>query len=198
MTLINFFDGTKDPKYERALLRSFQEIEKYQHLTVSAIPGQTDIPGYNLVKGLESRAYNPQRNQVHRRSLLQELLFNSGQNLEGQKSFILTEADLYDDNLKWCFGAANGDYKGGSHIILSTRRFNGPRTLAHVAIHEFGHMFGAASQGRRNTEMNLGSHCTNLCVMQQKLIVSEMEAQARRLLNRENKFCYECQTELRY
>ena len=87
MTLINFFDGTRDPKYGRALLRSFQEIEKYQHLTVSAIPGQTDIPGYNLVKGLESRAYNPQRNQVHRRSLLQELLFNSGQNLEGQKTF---------------------------------------------------------------------------------------------------------------
>ena len=48
----------------------------------------------------------------------------------------------------------------------------------------------------RNTEMNLGSHCTNLCVMEQKLTGPEMTAQARRLLNNKNKFCYDCQTEL--
>ncbi|MBT4805194.1 hypothetical protein HON71_03405 [Candidatus Woesearchaeota archaeon] len=197
MTLINFFDGTRDPKYGRAILKSFQEIEKYLPLTVSAIPGQTDIPGYNLVKGLESRAYNPRRNQVHLKSLLNQLL-SRNQNLEGQKSFILTEADLYDTNLNWCLGAVYGDRKGGSQLIMSINRINNARTLAHVATHEFGHMFGAASQGRRNTVSNLGSHCTNLCVMQQKLFVPEIEALAGRLVNKKDKFCYDCQTELRY
>ena len=197
MVLINLFDGTRNPKFGKALMKSFTEIAKYQEIQVSTKPGGIDIPSYNLIKNSENITYNSNRNQVHLTNLLKSVIKNSNQNIIGKKSFILTEYDLYDNGLNWCFGSVIPDIKGGSHLVMSTYRIKDLKTIAHVATHEFGHMFGAASEGRRNTEENLGSHCTNLCIMQQKLSVPEMTNHANQLSNRKNKFCYDCEQELR-
>ena len=100
MAFINLYDGTEDQKYGRALRRAFTEIRKYQDLSVSTTPGGIHIPSYSFVKNLESRAHNPERNQVHLSRLLNGFLYNSNKDRRGQLSFILTESDLYDSGLK--------------------------------------------------------------------------------------------------
>jgi predicted Zn-dependent protease len=197
MTLIHLLDGTTEQKYGIALRSSFSEIAKYQRIQVSTTPGGIDLPGYRLVKKAERRVCNYKRDQVNLKYLLRDLLNGPRKDLIGQNSFTLIEKDLYDNHLDWCFGAVISDKEQGKHLVMSIYRFNDPRTLAHVATHEFGHMFGAASRGRSNTEMNLGSHCTNVCVMQQKLTGPDMDKQAKRLSSRDNKFCYQCQEELK-
>jgi predicted Zn-dependent protease len=197
MALIEFLDGTRDLKHGKALIKSFAEHAKYREMQLTSAPGSVDIPRYNLVRDAERRAYNPSRNQTHINKLLEELLNDSRINIFGQKSFTLVESDLYSDGLNWGFGAVVYDVRDGAHLILSVYRLNEPNLLAHVATHELGHMFGAASPGRRNTEEILGSHCTNLCVMQQKLSVPDMKAHARQLEYKQDKFCPDCISELR-
>jgi len=197
MTLIEFLDGTNDMKYGEALIKSLAEHAKYREIQVSSAPGSIDIPRYNLVRDAEKNAYNYGRKQVHTTNLLRNLLEDSRIDLIGKNSFTLVESDLYDDGLNWCFGVLVPDFYSGQHLILSTYRLRDTDLLTHVAIHELGHMFGAASQGRRNTEENLGNHCTNLCIMQQKLSVPEMKAHVRQLADREDKFCFDCISDLR-
>ncbi len=197
MALIELLDGTKDIKHGKALIKSFAEHAKYRKITLTSAPGSIDIPRYNLVKDAERKAYNPSRGKTHFYNLLNNLLNDSRVDLVGKKSFTLIESDLYADGLNWCFGAVVPDGYNGAHLILSTYRLNEPDLLSHVGTHELGHMFGAASAGRKNTEENLGSHCTNLCVMQQKLTVPEMKAHANQLAYKQDKFCPECASELR-
>jgi predicted Zn-dependent protease len=197
MVLIELLDGTREMKYGKALIDAFAEHAKYRELRLTSAPGSVDIPRYNLVIDAERGAYNPRRNQTHIMNLLDNLLGDSRISIAGRKSFTLIESDLYADGLNWCFGAVIPDTCYGKHLVLSTYRLNDPDLLAHVATHELGHMFGAASPGRRNTEENLGSHCTNLCIMQQKLSVPEMKVHARRLAYQQDKFCPDCAYELR-
>ncbi len=196
MPRIKLFDGTRDSKYGIALMRSFAEMAKYQRVIVNPKPGSIDIESFDLVEMAARRAYHPRRGQVHYLDLLNGVLEHANTKETGKNTFILTDKDLYADNLNWCFGSLVPDSVGGRHLVMSTYRIPDLETLAHVAIHELGHMFGAASSGRRNTVENLGSHCTNFCVMEQRLSVPEMTEQARLLADRDNKFCYQCQHEL--
>ena len=59
-------------------------------------------------------------------------------------------------------------------MLVSTARMEDETVARHVLRHELGHMFGAPSVARINTEESLGLHCTNdPCTMQQKLSVAE-------------------------
>ena len=196
MARIKLFDGTTDSKYGNALISSFTEIAKYQQVIVNPKPGSIDIESFDLVEMAARRAYHPRRGQVHYLDLLNGVLEHANTKEMGKNTFILTDKDLYADNLNWCFGSLVSDSAHGRHLVMSTYRIPDLETLAHVATHELGHMFGAASAGRRNTEENLGSHCTNFCVMEQELTIPDMVKQARLLAGRSDKFCYQCKREL--
>jgi predicted Zn-dependent protease len=117
-------------------------------------------------------------------------------NIAGKYTLTLTEKDLYSTGKNWCFGVSASDTANGNHILISTYRLDTQQFFVHVVTHKLGHMFGAASKDRRNTEENLGSHCTNFCVMKQRLTIGYTKAHARRLASRQDKFCYDCQEEL--
>lgn len=197
MALIELFDGTEKSELGRALIPAFAEMAKYLKMQVRPQPGSLDLARYALVKKAEEEAYNSSRDQVNYRILLESVLNSPQVNAAGKYTFTLSESDFYADELSWCFGGVIPDSKGGRHLVMSTYRLPDLDTLAHVATHELGHMFGAASPGRRNTEENLGSHCTNLCIMQQKLSVQEMSRHYRQLAGKQNKFCSQCGDELK-
>ncbi|PLW80187.1 hypothetical protein C0585_03475 [Candidatus Woesearchaeota archaeon] len=192
MVRIELLDGTTDPKFGTALRMSFAEIAKYHPMEVSVAPGSTDYVGYNQVKNAEKGAFNSRRNQLHATRFLCNMIENDN-GLYGINTMILTEQDIYDDGLNWAFGGVKSDAAGGKHLILSVARLNNLEALTHTGIHELGHIYGAAGDLRRsNTESNLGPHCTNFCVMEQKLDVQLMLEQSRRLSSKKDKFCYQC------
>ncbi len=197
MTRIQLLDGTRNVQYGRALIPSFSEIAKYREVFVSPKPGFVDILGYRKVQVATSKSVNAQRGQTNLRILLNTLLRDNN-HLIGQYSITLVQSDLYSPGINWCFGITVPDNYGGCHIVVSTFRIKQRSLLSHIVTHELGHAFGVASRGRNNTEENLGSHCTNSrCIMQQKLSLPEMEAHAKRLSLEKDKFCPECQEELR-
>ncbi len=198
MSLVRVYDGTTDAKYGQALLQALGEIAKYQSIrVVGAHPGQLDVAGYNLVKQIESRHINS-RGQVHLERLVVGLVNHPRVGHDPNvATIILTDRDLYSDRVNWCFGSVNQDTEGANYLTLSTHRVQDANRFRHVATHELGHLFGAASRGRQNTIENLGSHCTNSCIMEQKLTEVEMHRHARTISARGDKFCHQCQEELR-
>lgn len=198
MSLVRVYDGTRDAKFGQALMQALGEIAKYKRVQiVGTHPGQLDVPGYNLVKQIERRHLNS-RGQVHLERLVVDLVNHPqvGHNPR-VATIVITDNDLYSDRVNWCFGSVNQDTDGANYLTLSTARIQDPIRFRHVATHELGHLFGAASRGRRNTVENLGPHCTNQCVMEQKLSEEEMHRHARVISAKTDKFCHECQEELR-
>ncbi len=195
MTRIRIYDGTRTNAAGLAVGEALREIAKYGIIEVNPKPGSTDIEGYDLVRGAENRAYESRRKQVYLLGLANEVITSKAQ--EGKQTLIITEQDLYAVGLNWCFGSYFPDIYGGKHLVISTYRTGTGPLLTHLATHELGHMFGVAYRGRRNTEENLGSHCTNFCVMEQRLTVDKMKEHARKLALRGLTFCSECQTDLR-
>jgi len=197
MPTIQLFDGTTTSKFGKALVKSFAEIAKYQRILVKPKPGSVDYQGFSIVKQAVSIAYDYNRSQVRYSTLLETILNNPNVNAKGKLTITLTEFDLYDKGLNWCFGTSCSDGYGGKHIVASTSRIPDIDTLAFVVTHELGHALGAASPGRSNTEKDLGSHCTNTCIMEQKLTVPAMRIQAKLLSNKYNKFCHQCADEIK-
>ncbi len=197
MALIHLFDGTTDPRYGQALIPAFAEHAKYREIRCTPSPGGIDMLTYEIVKAAEKESWNAARGQADILQFVPGVLNRVGTEFLGAYTFTLTEKDIYAGDLNWGFGCVLPDDIGGKHLILSTHRFKDLAALTHTAIHEMGHMFGAAQPGRRNTERNLGNHCTNLCVMQQKVTVPEMEKYVALLASRQDKFCTDCQTDLR-
>ncbi len=197
MATIRVIDGTTRAEFGRAIVPALDEIRKYRSLPINgAMPGSKDITGYNIVKAAEQAARNNSRSQVNYLHLIAEV-GNAVGHAPGIDTLILTEQDIFDDQVRWCFGSTISIAEA-SYLVLSTFRLREPSLLTHVATHELGHIYGAAPKGRKNTEENLGSHCTNTCVMEQKLSVDTMLQHAKIIGLRPDKFCYDCQGDLRY
>ena len=198
MRNILLFDGTRDPRFGLAMKPALSEIEKYLTLNVSPEPGSTDLDGYNFIKDLEAASFNPQRDQCDIDFFTRAAMRcfdRSG--FPAIDTILLTEKDFYRPGLNWCFGYAVDDTADRKYVVLSVARMKDPKLLTHVLTHEMGHAYGAARQGRSNTEENLGSHCTNTCVMQQKLTVEAMMEYAKILAARRDKFCGQCADEIK-
>lgn len=193
MDTVYLFNGAEDFRYGSAILRAVSQVSRHRDIKLFPEPIKGDLLSYTLVKEALERAQRREK-QVNVGSLLETVI---GRAFEGKRTLTLTDSDLYADGLNWCFGFQRPDSRGGSHVVLSTYRLKDTETLTHVATHELGHMFGAAKNGRPDTEESLGNHCTNLCVMQQGLSIQEMKELARKLRRKENKFCYRCGEDIR-
>ena len=198
MPTIRVVDGTCDPKFGKALLPALGQFANYSTVSlVGAVPGSWDIPGYNLVKRWEAAHYNPDLQKVHSRNLAMSVLNDPAyQYRHGVDTIILSECDFYRDCVAWSFGFASRDNQNNGIVAVSTYRLATPEAVAHVVTHELGHLYDAAPEGRRNTTNHLGSHCTNLCIMQQKDTVAAMHAHVSLLATRREKFCTDCQDDL--
>lgn len=196
MAHFEVYDGTREAKYGKTLLQGFGEIAKYQRITLNAEPGTEDLVRYRIVKDAERVAYNPRREQVHLLKLMAEVCNNPLTRITGRTSLILTEKDIYADGLNYCYGSTQSDGKGGYHIIMSTARVRNMNQLLFTTVHEIGHLLGAAKRST-NTVENLGSHCTNSCVMEQRLGLEESIQHMNRITRRENMFCDQCIQDLR-
>jgi predicted Zn-dependent protease len=195
--MIRIFDGTIDPKWGTALIPAFAEIAKSRKVELSMRPGTIDIPGYELVKTAETVSICSSRGQVDLHQLLGNVNSRSSFVLEGKHNVILTDEDIYAKSINWCYGCVVPDRSDGRHMILSTKRLQNLDLFTYVATHELGHMFNAAPAERSNTVENLGSHCTNHCIMEQKLAEKTMLAQYMSLMSKQDKFCYQCRDDLR-
>ncbi len=199
MAKVRLFDGTVDLKNGLALEGALKELAHYQKVEVSPYPGKIDIPSYNFVKELERTAYNSQRKQVDLDIFFERFREINPNRDSSSQNIILLEEDIFRPNLNWCFGQS-GIENGQNYVIISNYRItrNG-LSLKDWICHELGHMYGAAKKGRSNTTESLGSHCTNdLCVMQQKLSISEAinYANERRAKNAPT-YCPQCQNDLK-
>jgi predicted Zn-dependent protease len=198
MPTIRIIDGSRDVKFGKALLPALGEIAKYQRVILyGPQPGSCDIPGYNVVQNAERIAYNASRNQVDSRKLALCVLNNpSVKYQDGIDTIILSEKDFYNYRVDWGFGSATRDNRSNGILAVSTYRLQDLQAFTHVVTHELGHLYGAASKGRSSTEEKLGSHCTNLCIMQQKLSVPDMIVHVRQIGQLQDKFCTQCQHDL--
>lgn len=200
MANIEVFDGTRNPVYGKVLKGALQELALYQPVYCSPkdLDG-LDVHSYNLIKNIESRAYNHYRRQVNLDDVLEmaDKTPEIGKNNNKQK-IILLEKDVFGPGLNFGFGAYT-PYNGKDYTILSMARIQNINQLFDLFAHEIGHMYGAASPGRSNTEENLGSHCLNdLCVMQQKNSVKEaIEYANKRHRAGAMAYCPQCENELR-
>jgi predicted Zn-dependent protease len=135
-----------------------------------------ECPGF--VGNLVRQAYNPQRNQVNQRAMLNALHNNSKvQESPRAGKIVLFDEDLYDTGLNWCFGGFTGVDEGLGYILISSAKIKSIEHARDLNRHEIGHMFGAPSLARERTRSairNLGLHCTTPgCVMQQKTDLKE-------------------------
>jgi len=125
-----------------------------------------------------------------------EICNNPLTKITGKSSLILTEKDIYNNGLNYCFGSTQPDRFGGYHIIMSTARVKSMDQLLFTTVHEVGHILGAAKRST-NTIESLGSHCTNSCVMEQQLYLEDAIRHTHRIVRRENMFCNQCIKDLR-
>jgi predicted Zn-dependent protease len=114
---------------------------------------------------------------------------------------IVVADDLYHGQTNFIVGLSGL----GLGMVVSAYRFMGLsekeriECLKTVALHELGHVFGAVRPGKtQNVEESLGSHCTNVCVMRQGLVVPGdwLKITADRLRTG-RAFCEECLRSMR-
>lgn len=160
-----------------------------------------NIEMYNLVKEIEEEAYNPLRDQIKVEALNQSV-WDYFKNYPYNPIILATDKDLYSDKTNYCLGATT-NYYGKNIVIISQKRIEYFDHLIISTTHELGHVFGAASKNRKNTEENLGIHCTNPnCVMQQKINLNESIKYARRIYTLfkigclPSLFCKDCQNDI--
>ena len=105
-----------------------------------------------------------------------------------QLSILITKHDLYGTGpdgrlLNFC----NGVTKEGRFAIVSTARFLDENNrldidrFQTVVMHEFGHLIGLTPDGRKNSYMQLGTHCKNGDIMKQDMTGTGREMTENRL-----------------
>lgn len=198
MADIELYDGTRDPNYGKVLGMALKELAAFQRVSCRPLPGTIDVPGYEFVRNLEEISFCAERNQVCLNDFLQlvENVPGVGDDIYSQKVFLI-ESDCYSEGINWCFGGYM-PRNGVQHVIISLARVQDEFHLFDICCHEFGHMYGAAIEGRSNTVESLGTHCINdLCVMQQKLSVPESLSYVReRHRLHAPTYCEQCADEL--
>ncbi len=117
----------------------------------------------------------------------------------------ITARDLYPQGsgLNFCFGMQSEHV-----IVLGLARYRHLATgwlkscIAHVMVHEMGHMFGAAydRQGKPGEKNSLyNHHCDEPgCVMQQVVSVDELKETLSRSKYGKHKFCMHCRMDMAF
>ena len=128
--------------------------------------------------------------------------------IDSLKVLILDDDIFCGEESNWCIGVANGiihtDENGREHdrdfLTITTKDAKTYAQLKDRFLHELGHQFNAAPEGRSNTKEHLGSHCTNnLCVMQQRDTVKGQEILSRnRIRAKAPAYCNQCTADLIY
>jgi len=146
--------------------------------------------------------YEPARKQVNAERFTQALhMTDEMKSRYKAGKVIILDNDLYsgDKDCNFFFGGFSQAPSSLGYITLSTARVSTMPQARDLIRHEFGHMFGAPSDGRTDTEQNLGLHCLNpLCVMQQKDTVDEAVryAEQRARMNA-GTYCGQCEQDIR-
>lgn len=117
----------------------------------------------------------------------------------------ITSQDLYPegDGLNFCFGMQS------AHVIVqSLARYRHlphdwlKNCIAHVMVHEMGHMFGAAFDRPENMEEVsplYRHHCEeDTCVMHQVVSVDELTRSLSRTKHGKNRFCLRCRMDMAF
>lgn len=227
MVLLSFLDGTTNSKYAKALIPVIEEMRQYVELITDVQLGEIDMQGYKLVKGIENQIhqrfnYNGRIYSGIDSRVFTEILNNEHNKIShdnnggykinyGRKVLVLTDEKIFErySNVSFFPDAATyifdkkESFDGNEftipvrYIIFSTNGVDDMNFFKHVALHELGHMFGAAKEGRSNTFESQGSHCSNLCVMNQSLTYNDTLRLYTQLARKGRQFCPQCQEELR-
>ncbi len=96
---------------------------------------------------------------------------------------LITSADLYDARngvreTNWIFGSAIPGFSLVASTFRPRAEFRNETTYLEVlktgVMHEFGHVIGLPNENRGYAlEENLGGHCTNRCIMRQRVRIAE-------------------------
>lgn len=114
---------------------------------------------------------------------------------------LIVNTDLYADGTNFVFGSTQPDFPASVQSVTRLGR-NIPDNQLRMAMirrllrHEVGHMFDLPSNNRKNTEIKLGNHCTNLCTMRQGMSISEWAQQTQQEIKYNIHFCEDCRTDL--
>jgi predicted Zn-dependent protease len=167
-------------------------------MNANVTPGKIDMHGYNLVKKCETRAYNHRRKQVNYNTLA-DLITKDPFLMHHRREqiVVLVNSDLYAPGLNWVFGGYHRVNNRDIIIVSLARTGNDPIHLKHILLHESGHMYGAAPPKRSNTYEQLGSHCSNECVMQQKMDIQSSKRHVHSLERKGKTFCSQCVNDMR-
>ena len=199
MANILLFDGTRDPRYGKAVVPALDELRKYRHVTVEPQPGCKYVSRFEFVQELERASYDGRR---HRCDVL-AFTRAAAQHFDAEglpteiEIILMTEQDFFAPGLNSCFGFSMNDTVGRRFIALSAARLSTPEIFTHALTHELGRTYGAASPGRNNTVGLFDSYCANECVMRHTSSVKAMKEHAKLLKARQDKFCGQCADELR-
>ena len=204
---MEIYDGTTSQEAGQVLKLALGQISNHVDILVYPIPGEEDIPGFEIVRYLIERSYDNGRNQVELRTFEKEFLaLDIVQDNPRTIKMILLEVDIYKKNsTNWEYGSTTRFKVSGRGtdfymeiLIISKYRMKHELMLFDTVAHEIGHLLGVAPRGRSNTEVSLGIHCTNnLCVMQQKLEGSEALSYTNlRHEMRAPLFCRQCENDI--
>jgi hypothetical protein len=214
-TKIDIYDGTRDSRAGTAFMAAVGTLAKTRQKAFSIFPDPRKIDAinlrrYNIVQSFAGLNYVPGRKQVDVSQIPIQMADAKGLeeiiDVDSLKVLILDDDIFCGEDSNWCIGVANGvvhtDANGREHErdFLTVTTY-AAKTLAQLKdrfLHELGHQFGAAPEGRANTYENLGPHCDQyLCIMQQRDTREGQEELSRaRVRARAPAYCGKCTTDL--
>jgi len=220
MAQLVVYDLCSDTAFGRQLESALKTHAMFRNIEAEPQPGTHDAEVRSRLQDLLQICHHPNRgsglgtlnggqfiDSFHQRLLgrLQQGLMTL-QDVFGSQRVILVDEDIFSDETNWMFGLAvdaqvtiAGQVQPPlKTLILSRARLRTAEMQYDMFCHELGHMFGAPSEDRDNTEKNLGTHCTNaLCVMQQSLSVEALRRLSEaRVQASAPAFCSQCRMDL--
>jgi predicted Zn-dependent protease len=189
--------GVSDEHLRRAVcaLKEF-EHETGIKLDMEVIRGGKQV---QELRKVEDAVHDTKRDQVDADSMLN--FFEGGDMTKDRLWLHLTDHDLYGKGTNFVFGGSKGNT-----TLYSVKQFEdaakelraGGQDPEHVwrafklfIKHEVGHSLKAVTEGRKQTEKRLGTHCANGDVMKQAMNIKEAIILAHSLRGK-NDFCPHC------
>ncbi len=116
-------------------------------------------------------------------------------------SMLIVNDDYAVPDDDFVFGSASAGIGGSvsiSRFINDVRVCDRLGLFEMMVMHEIGHALSAADPDRGSAiQLWLGSHCTNMCVMQQRDDLPEFETDVLVAMNADQPFCPECTRDVR-
>lgn len=145
---------------------------------------------------LATKYYSKRENQIDAGVLLNLCHNEPWQADQPHYEVIVAADDMYYGETNFVIGIS----QLGFGMAVSTHRFrrlsqeDQIQCIKSAALHELGHVFGAIRPDRKQAvEEKLGTHCTNVCVMRQGLIVpNDWLRFSRERLRTGQAFCEQC------